>query len=52
MYVNLTKGDKKSTTITSVPNDMRKKHCLIHHIASGLILWFNLDRKTSIQLRG
>ena len=25
MYVNLTKGDKKSTTITSMPNDMRKK---------------------------
>lgn len=25
MYVNLTKGGKKSTTITSMLNDMRKK---------------------------
>ena len=36
MYVNLTKGDKKSITITSMPNDMRKKNCPIHkYIAFG-----------------
>ena len=35
MYINLTKGDKKSMTITSMPNDMRKKKCPIHNIAFG-----------------